>query len=291
MSEMQTKSCTMESRGGEFIPTEMPMELQGVLTMQEFGDAVAQVNVVLWQFRNELGREICVKTLCTIFSGGWCWIIWFCPCTDDRKFREKAMNECFGKWRAKGLSVNVGLIERKCKHPEWVIDVGIPESARAEKPGQVVAPLQQTMQVAVAPAKQAESQDAALVEFLKKTNCEEYGAKFAAEGIGFKDLQSLSEQDLVDLGVTLGPRKRMLAEREESLRSAALTSPHQKELSEPEPSPPEVQPTDPRCDLSTSVSEKEDVDPKPKAKAFCPECGTKNDTGAKFCGNCGAKLV
>jgi len=50
-----------------------------------------------------------------------------------------------------------------------------------------------------------------IAEWLEKLGLERYAERFAENGIDLSDLRHLTDQDLKDVGVLLGHRRRMLA--------------------------------------------------------------------------------
>jgi hypothetical protein len=74
------------------------------------------------------------------------------------------------------------------------------------------APYAQAVPVAV-PSKSLVAEptiDAQLLSFLQKHDLEDYATAFAREGITFKDMKTLTDSDLKDLGLPMGPRKTFL---------------------------------------------------------------------------------
>ena len=72
-----------------------------------------------------------------------------------------------------------------------------------------------------------------IADWLEKLGMSEYAGRFAENGIDVSVLRHLTDQDLKDIGVLLGHRRKMLAAIAE-LAGAARTSP-QPELTEPKP--------------------------------------------------------
>ena len=52
---------------------------------------------------------------------------------------------------------------------------------------------------------------------------------------------------------------------------------------QPEPAPAEPAPAEPEPELAPASATQGNF-------SFCPECGTKNNSGAQFCGSCGHNL-
>ena len=63
-----------------------------------------------------------------------------------------------------------------------------------------------------------------IADWLEKLGMSEYAQRFAENGIGFAALRHLTDQDLKDIGVLLGHRRKMLAAIQE-LGSPAVAQP------------------------------------------------------------------
>jgi class 3 adenylate cyclase len=83
----------------------------------------------------------------------------------------------------------------------------------------------------IAPAKKEIS------DWLEKLGMSEYAQRFAENDIDTAVLRHLTDQDLKELGVSLGHRRKMLAAISEVATTATATAP---KVSEPEPKSPET---------------------------------------------------
>lgn len=92
----------------------------------------------------------------------------------------------------------------------------------------------------------AEDEDQPLVAFLKTIRCEQYAATFAAEDIRFRDLKMvIQDSDLRDMGLPVGPRRRIQAALQDDDTQRVVTPPTLKQPAfpagaEPEEPPPPV---------------------------------------------------
>jgi class 3 adenylate cyclase len=73
-----------------------------------------------------------------------------------------------------------------------------------------------------------------IAEWLEKLGLGQYAQRFAENGIDLSDLRHLTDQDLKDIGVLLGHRRRMLAAIAELAGSAPATP---QAVAPPEPKP------------------------------------------------------
>ena len=64
-----------------------------------------------------------------------------------------------------------------------------------------------------------------IADWLEKLGMSEYAQRFAENGIDVSVLPHLTDQDLKDIGVLLGHRRKMLARDQASLRGAAPAAP------------------------------------------------------------------
>ena len=73
-----------------------------------------------------------------------------------------------------------------------------------------------------------------IAEWLDRLGLGHYAQRFAENGIDLSDLRHLTDQDLKDIGVLLGHRRRMLAATTELAGTAPATS---QAVAPPEPKP------------------------------------------------------
>ena len=76
-----------------------------------------------------------------------------------------------------------------------------------------------------------------IADWLEKLGMSEYAQRFAENDIDLSVLPDLTDQDLKDLGVSLGHRRKMLRGDPRSL-SSAVPSTAQPALTEPKPQTP-----------------------------------------------------
>ena len=89
----------------------------------------------------------------------------------------------------------------------------------------------------------------AIADWLEKLGMSEYAQRFAENGIDLSVLPDLTDQDLKDLGVALGHRRKMLRAPSGSLSGAVLAAP------QPAPTEPKPQDTAERRQVTVMFSD------------------------------------
>ena len=93
-----------------------------------------------------------------------------------------------------------------------------------------------------------------IADWLEKLGLSEYAARFAENGIDISVLRHLTDQDLKDIGVLLGHRRKMLAAISELTGTTPITS----EAAAVE-APPKTQDSAERRQVTVMVSDLEHV--------------------------------